>query len=76
MTTDEFSDFLQKVNGCKVCGESQYCVRHDNNGIYIHCHHCKYETKSYQKLSEALEEWNKPDENGVEWKRRFVNVQS
>ena len=68
IVTDEFSDFLSKVRGCKVCGERQYCVRHDNKGVYIHCHHCKYETKSYPTLGEALGEWNKTAEfhNGTD----------
>ena len=54
-----YEQFLYEVKGCPKCGKKQTCNRTDDKGIYLHCHACKYETKSHPTLLEAMGEWNK-----------------
>lgn len=53
-----YEQFLREVKACLKCGEKQPCNRTDKNGIYLHCHACKYETKSHPTLIGAMDEWN------------------
>ncbi len=55
----EYEQFLHEAQKCPKCGEKQVCQRTDKVGIYLHCHACKYETKSHPTLLEAMGEWNK-----------------
>ena len=58
-----YENYLNTVKECPKCGEKQVCQRTDKVGIYLHCHSCKYETKSYPTLLEAMGEWNKEGVN-------------
>ena len=55
----EYERFLHEAQKCPKCGEKQICKRKDKVGIYLHCHACKYETKSHSSLIESVGEWNK-----------------
>lgn len=55
----EYEQFLHEVKECPKRGKKQPCNRADDKGIYLHCHSCKYETKSYPTLIEAMKDWNR-----------------
>lgn len=68
----EFKQFLNMARLCKHCHGAQHVVRSDDNGIYIHCHNCKYDTRSYATLGEALQEWNYEDnKDPFNWEDSF-----
>ena len=56
ISEEEFDRFLNHIVGCS-CGQSRLVVRRDE-GLYIHCCNCKRGTKSYERLYDALNEWD------------------
>lgn len=50
-------------SACPRCGSAEVTVLAGNYLYYVHCHHCKHESKAtYKSASEAVLAWNEKEE--------------